>query len=88
MDDGAGGGGRSEGTRDQRIELRLRDLKWPGDGRTHWDFERDDDAAVGRFDDPAETAKRDVSPIGAGVLRAVDGEQHRFQDLVDIQFGP
>ena len=48
----------------------------------------DDDAATRGFHDPAEAVQADVRRLDARILHAIDREQHGFEHILDIDFGP
>src|SRR6185436_13774683 len=82
---------RVENLRDQTIELRLCDVEGPGNGGAALDFHRDDHATVGGLDNPAEPAQVHLARLvafGAGILDAIDGQEHRLQYAFNVELRP
>ena len=88
MDDGARRRGGRQDLCDQRIELRLGDVEWARDRSASRNLQGNDDAAFGRFHDPAEAAQRNVPLVGYGILGAIDREQHGLQHVVNVELRP
>ena len=76
MDYRAGRTSGRDGTGNEQIEALLRNSERAGHRRPHWDLEGNDDAPIGRFDDPTESTKRNMTLACAGIFRSIDGEEH------------
>ena len=75
--------------RDHLFELFLVDAEWTGDGCAGLNFDGDDNAVLlERVHDPAESSQEDRRIGRAGVFRAMNGQQHRLQQLRDVLVGP